>query len=358
MVTIAAVFRFTILPKLANAAAGGFFIALMFATKASFAISLLSWGFSAGACWLFWLKRDRRQSPRKYLKPAFVLLSTSLIVSGVFYTDGLHHPQGIVDALKTYYMYETSPGHDKGYGYFLHLLVWPKAAVGIWWTEGIILILALAACIIAMRKDPRSLAVRFIAISFLAHVLIYSLISYKTPWLMLLPWAHACLLAGAAFSGFFVIQPLARITIGLLCLGGLFYQTTQSLAASGRFSSDARNPYAYVPTTKDPEKIKAWLEQLAELDNVELSPVAVCGKDYWPLPWYLRKVETVGYWPTPNETFTDYAVVFALPSEVAGCDALLALSHVKIPRGLRADLPLTLYLRNDIWDLWTSSTNE
>ena len=32
---------------------------------------------------------------------------------------------------------------------------------------------------------------------------------------------------------------------------------------------------------------------------VTLEPVAVIGSDYWPLPWYLRAFDQIGYWQKP-----------------------------------------------------------
>ena len=41
-----------------------------------------------------------------------------------------------------------------------------------------------------------------------------------------------------------------------------------------------------------------------------------------------------------------------MPAQDQACDDLLGASHTKLPRGLRANVAVTLYLRNDIWQLW------
>jgi hypothetical protein len=45
-------------------------------------------------------------------------------------------------------------------------------------------------------------------------------------------------------------------------------------------------------------------------------------------------------------------VVFAMPETQEAVSRMLAESHVALPRGLRPDVPLIVYLRNDIWALW------
>ena len=94
----------------------------------------------------------------------------------------------------------------------------------------------------------------------------------------------------------------------------------------------------------------------------ELGPaqllIAVVGHEYWPLPWYLRSFETVGYWPTPIQDMTELPIVFAMPLQVHPCDTLLKATHTKLPRGLRTNVSVTLYLRNDIWQRWIHTTEE
>ena len=83
-----------------------------------------------------------------------------------------------------------------------------------------------------------------------------------------------------------------------------------------------------------------------------MEPIGVIGSEYWPLPWYLRSFETIGYWPTPPDTIAQFPVVFAMPAQVAACDDLLEKSHIKLPRSLRSNVSISLYLRHDLWNLW------
>jgi uncharacterized protein (TIGR03663 family) len=363
MLACAALYRFAAKPGVCNGVLAGLSIGLMFATKETAAISILSW-LCAAALYLRYQRYRGSQTATApalaiYCKPAALLLGCAALTAIYFYSDGFRHPAGIFDAVRTYFVYETTAGHEKPFGYYLHFLLWPKQRLGSWWSEALIALLALVA--LWRTGKPRSPvgAVRFLSVATLAHILIYSCIRYKTPWLMLVPWAHACLLAGFACHRAATLKPSARSALALLLLVGIAVQTKQSLHANGRWAQDARNPYAYVPTGKDPEKIQQWLEQLSHTPGMPaLEPIAVVGQAYWPLPWYLRQFEIIGYWLEPIDTLRDCPIVFAMPDRAAHCAALLSASHVPLPRGLRANVQLMMHLRRDLWQRWIDAEQE
>jgi uncharacterized protein (TIGR03663 family) len=362
MLGCAAVFRLTEQPTKRMGALTGLCLGLMFATKETFAISVLAWLPAVGLCyWQQQAKDARHLCPnlRAYIVPAALLGLTTILSAAYFYSDGFRSAQGMIDAVRTYFVYETTAGHEKGPGTYFELLIWPKHTLGIWWTEALIALLAVAAITFAALKRSPNRAVLFLSVATICHFIIYSCIGYKTPWLMLVPWAHACLLAGYAFSSFPDLKTSSRVILTLLLLTGLAYQTKQSIHAAGRLANDSRNPYAYVPTSKDAPKIERWLQQLDALpESPPLAPIAVVGHEYWPLPWYLRSFETVGYWPAPIADMSEFPIVFAMPAHVQDCDDLLSATHTKLPRGLRANVSVTLYLLNDIWQHWMHTTEK
>ena len=49
--------------------------------------------------------------------------------------------------------------------------------------------------------------------------------------------------------------------------------------------------------TADLQRMADWLDELAhDAPVLNSTPVAVVGKAYWPLPWYLRGFDKVGYY--------------------------------------------------------------
>lgn len=339
----------------------GIFIGLMFATKESFAISLIAWsGAGLLVAWENRMSLNRElltAAWRQYRIPVSLSLLAAMVTASAIYTDGFRHPQGAVDALRTFFVYETVAGHDKSLGYYVRLLALPEKSGAVWWFGTPVLVLALYAYLTTLCRDPQTppgrSTIRFIAYAAAGHFLIYSLIAYKTPWLACLPWAHVCLLAGCALVGFSSHRPTRQTVLAVLAGACLVTQFQQARMATGRYASDERNPFAYVPTGGDIETLEAWLKELRQVvPGGMLEPVAVIGTDYWPLPWYLRSFDQIGYWPDPPQDLTQMPLVFALPDAAEAVITKLEKSHAAVPRGLRASVPVWLLVRNDIWQRW------
>jgi uncharacterized protein (TIGR03663 family) len=339
----------------------GLLLGLMFATKESFAISVIAW--TAAGLLVAWENRrnlDRKllaAAWRDYRLPAAVSLLVAALTAIGFYTDGFRHPQGAIDAVRTYFMYKTGAGHDKPFGYYLQLLALPQKSAGVWWFGTPLLGLALCAWAATFRRGPEAPRcrplVRFIAYAAAGHLLIYSLIAYKTPWLVCLTVAHLCLLAGFALSGFANRRLPSRIALAVLAAACLVTQFGQARLATGRYATDARNPYAYVPTRDDVEKLESWLMELRRISPPgALEPVAVIGVDYWPLPWYLRAFDQIGYWRDPPADLAKLPLVFALPETTESVMKLLETTHVALPRGLRDGVPIYVFVKKNIWNHW------
>jgi uncharacterized protein (TIGR03663 family) len=339
----------------------GVLVGLMFATKESFAISIIAW--SAAAILVAIENRNAigremlASAWRIYRLPAAICLLAAALTAGAIYTDGFRHPQGALDAVRTFFVYETVVGHDKSIGYYACLLALPGKAAGVWWFGTPVLLLALDAYAATFRRDPAATpgrpVIRFIAYAAAGHFLIYSLIAYKTPWLACLPWAHVCLLAGFSLTGFPTRRLPAQAALAALVLACLATQIVQTRRATGRFASYPGNPFAYVPTRNDLESLAPWLEQLREIaPGATVEPIAVIGSDYWPLPWYLRPFGQIGYWPEPPPDLAKMPLVFALPDAAGVVAPALEKSHTELYRGLRADVPLWMFVRNDIWRRW------
>jgi uncharacterized protein (TIGR03663 family) len=341
--------------------AAGILIGLMYATKESFAISMIAW---TGAALLtaalapgVWKGEVVTGFALRWWRPFLTAAALAVAVAMVFYTGFLTYPRGAVDAVMTFFVYETVEGHDKPWFWYAELLAWPGKSGGVWWFGTPLVVLALAAFGWSFSNSGRLARqrdlVRFMAFSAAGHVAIYSVFAYKTPWLACLPWAHVCLLAGfslAALPDRRVWQWGAVFAVGLLVCIPLWRQARM---ACGRLASDDRNPYAYVPTRRDVERLESWIQQLrAKAAPGSADTAAVVGNDYWPLPWYLRDFDQVGYWQEPPADLEKMAFVFAMPGAARETGARLADTHMGVPRGLRAEVPLMAHVRKDIWEKW------
>lgn len=230
----------------------------------------------------------------------------------------------------------------------------PHRSGGLAWFETPLLLAALAGAAAGFgppARDPAvRLACRFLAFATLGHFLIYSAIAYKTPWLAVLPWTHAAVLAG--FSTCWLRGGRSRpagsvIATGaiLLAAAGIGLQFLQARQTTGIHASDGRNPYAYVPTSPDLEELEPWLRSiLSHSTDPQQTAIAVVGPEYWPLPWYLRRFPRVGYWAEAPDALDRFPLVCAT-GELDLFD-----SHVPVPRGLRDGVPMTVWVRNDFWE--------
>jgi len=64
---------------------------------------------------------------------------------------------------------------------------------------------------------------------------------------------------------------------------------------------------------------------------------------------------SIGYWDQAVVNMIDAPLVFAIEDYTQTTNALLSDSHIAFPRGLRANVSMTLYLRNDLWTKWINT---
>ena len=68
--------------------------------------------------------------------------------------------------------------------------------------------------------------------------------------------------------------------------------------------ADESNPYAYAHTSNDLLGLPAEIAEMAHRDGINSPRVAVIASDPWPLPWYLRHFNQVGFWQ-PGQQVAD-----------------------------------------------------
>src|SRR4029453_1720280 len=78
----------------------------------------------------------------------------------------------------------------------------------------------------------------------------------------------------------------------------------QAWRAAVTYAADPRNPYVYAQTVPDAVRMATRIRDLSSYHELGLRmQVSVIASPYeqWPLPWYLRSMPNVGYWPAPSE---------------------------------------------------------
>ncbi len=309
----------------------GIFAGLMHATKETCVLHFAAMGgalflvyaveyFIAGAG-LTVSNRNRRAS---FSKKHVLLWTgcaglTSILCFSQFLTDW----RGIWDSIYTYVlMFEraSGQGHEKPFYYYFSLLwggfmnggnvtvsgwdirQWPEmsgllSSRLLFVTERLIFLLALVGVVAAFVSKPRRhqthQLVRFLAIYSVITFLLYSSISYKTPWCILGAW-HGCILMagmGAQVIGDLFFSRAGRIATHTLLFAGAAHLALLSWRLTHDFAADSRNPYNYSMTAADVRDWVGRFHEFAKMDpqgyNMKIMQSDANGA--WPLPWHLAR---------------------------------------------------------------------
>jgi uncharacterized protein (TIGR03663 family) len=252
-------------------------------------------------------------------------LVAAIVVSSVLYSSFTANPAGIPDSVRAYWIWlnraASDPWHLHPWDYYLRLLIHFPARGTPFWTEGLILALALAGAAAgwSRRGVPGADAkvLRFLSLYTLFLVVAYSAIPYKTPW-NVLPFLHGMILL-AGVGAVWVVQASSRsarrVAIGaVLVLGGV-HLAWQAYSASFRFAADPRNPYVYAHTGTDVFRIVERVKGLARAHPEGSSmPVQIISQEnLWPLPWYLRGLSGVRWWNGVSDKAENAPVILVTP---------------------------------------------
>ena len=134
----------------------------------------------------------------------------------------------------------------------------------------------------------------------------------------------------------------------------------QNWLASFRYPADPRNPYVYAQTSPDFLRLVTRVGDVSRIhaDRERMMIAVVAGPyEQWPLPWYLRRMERVGYWTSVAEVGPlDRMPVIVASSEFADAVAAsLGDRYVSEHYGLRPGVLLTVFIERGLWDRYLAS---
>jgi len=304
-------YRYVRTRRLLWAVLAGLFLGLMHATKETCIIALGSIGLALAV--LVLNEKRKGRSFREVLgvvRPIHFLIGAgvALGVSALFFSSFFRNPRGILDSYLTYATYFGRAGgentvHVHPWHYYLRMLLYARYGHGPIWTEGWIVLLALVGLVVALRGKPVGLVdaglLRFVALYTVSMTAVYAAIPYKTPW-CLLGFLHGMILlagVGVVTLWRWARKPVARVPLALLLAVAVGHLAFQAYRANFVYHADSRNPYVYAHPTPDVFTVADLVQEYAGLyeDPRDLTVQVACsGRDYWPLPWYLRSYR-VGY---------------------------------------------------------------
>lgn len=288
------------------AACTGLFAALLVNTKETFVIHFFALGLALAA----WFFLSREKFPAfKVAAVAFGVFIVSGILLLTWFGQNWKALADLFHAVPHLSSRAAGEGHQKAFTYYFKLLV-----TDILWLPTLVGIYAIFNNV-RLRANKAGVA---LAIYTLVVFLIYSAIPYKTPWLTLNFCLPLALLSGIGveyvWSRFNKIGArcltLAIVSIMLVFMG----RTTWALAFKN--AADPKNPLAYAHTVDDLLRLPDRVEQLVKEHNLKQPLIAVVAADPWPLPWYLRKFQRVGFWQPDQDPGN--ADIYITSAEAAG----------------------------------------
>lgn len=368
--------------------------ALLFATKETAFISVgvlliawaMAWGYTRFVAWQGWFgarepasgKRARGKRGGKNganidgmetrglvvrlggWSRILILLAAALglflFVNILFYSSFFTNSKGVWDAVEAYKVWKkTGESGFHGYGWYKYLQ-WlvidktPTPAGGEKWEFGeepALFLLASAGALIALLRETRRRFPLFAALWGFGLLAAYSLIKYKTPWLVL------SMLVPFAIAGGYAIDYLYRrygraLALGVLgvALAVAAYQTVQ---LNYVHYDDDRYIYVYAHTKREYLDMISELERIAERAGTKYETnINVAAPEYWPMPWYLRDYKHVGYQSRVIPTTTD-AIVITSTTQSAEMETKNGASYQLVGTyPMRPGVTLNLYARRDL----------
>lgn len=394
LAAIAAGWRYFVTRRRTWALAAGACAGCAHATKET---SIIAFGCLLGAAAIvtgFRLARHPAARPsiksRGHIHPRLLVDISLAGMAAVFasvtlFSSLFTNPAGPLDSLRALAHYIARAAgqgdiaaHDKPWHYYLATLLYTHTGSGPVWSEALILTLAAMGSVAILWRlraghrpppSPASLPAGGTAgptataapaadlqLFLLAYTvwicLAYSFIPYKTPWCVVQMLQPLTLLAGIGAAALLDLRRARswRVTVSSILLLLCAQLAGQAWRASRAYCTDRRNPYVYAHPVTDVVRVGEYVERVAACapDGCD-TLVEVCHPNPWPLPWYLRRLNRVGYWETPPQR-PPAAIAIADENFAPALDARYGSGYQMSIYGLRPAERLLAYVRQDLYD--------
>lgn len=208
----------------------------------------------------------------------------------VFYSSFFTNSKGISDSFQTFEVWSKTGTVAHVHPFFTY----------VYWLalrEGPLLFLGIigAAFIVLKPKNAYALFAALWAFGLLAA---YSLIPYKTPWLLLNFLVPLALIGGYAVQQIYEFDTGQWRLMGVVLAVVLAVATYQTIDLNffNYDNDDTHYVYVYAHTTRGMLELVDKIDKIASQENGGLTGITIVSPDYWPLPWYLRNYTRVGYY--------------------------------------------------------------
>jgi uncharacterized protein (TIGR03663 family) len=356
--------------RAAWAVAGGLGLGLMYASKETFvfAVAAMLLAIGSSIIWRRWREGGTPGFQPRWKWPHLIAaLAAAVMTAVLFFSSFFTNAAGLSDALRTYMPWLRRAGgetpHAHPWNFYFERLLFFHVRDGPFWSEGFVVALALAGFLGALRGQSRLL--RLIAFYTFWLTLIYTLIPYKTPWCLLGFYHGMILLAGAGAALLWQGCRAAglKAALAVVLTAGASHLAWQSwrgnFAVDSRglpFCDSAKNPYVYSQTLPDALRLVDTVEALARVSPQGYKTLVevMSPESYWPLPWYLRRFQNVGFWDNipsqPPVPMASVPIMIVAAELHAAFDEGPGKTHL-MPGyfALRPQVFLELYVNTNLW---------
>jgi uncharacterized protein (TIGR03663 family) len=228
----------------------------------------------------------------KYLFPAIVCFTVSGIFFVLLYSSFGGNPAGIHDGLTSWMYWKNTgaqSGHMKPFSFYTELVLTYDFMLTFLFFTGFMVI-------VTTSRDKYKLFLCFWA---LLIWFVYSVIPYKTPWLVinfLFPFA---IVAGIGWDIIFknlnryIYKYILVLFLGLLSINAIY----EAIYTKWFIYDEEKNGMSYVhPYREFEEEIKALYTLLLASADQYTTQITVAAPEYWPLPSYMLNYKRIGYY--------------------------------------------------------------
>ncbi len=262
----------------------------------------------------------------------------------LFFSSFFTYPEGVQKAFEAYAIWTKTGSKDHTQNGMLAYAKW------LWEIESPIVILSAIGSLIALAKARHRFAL-FTALWAFGLFLAYTLIPYKTPWLIISFLLPMCLIAGYGIGELLRVEDFnQKVVGGLLAFAAVAVLGFQTYQLNFVRYDDEAMPYIYAHTKRGFLDLIERIEYYAEKSGRgKDATVEVVSPDYWSMPWYLRDYKNAHFYGQLVDANSAEMIVAKTPDQDADVRKRYA-AHYKIAGEfpLRPGVDLVLLVRKDL----------
>jgi uncharacterized protein (TIGR03663 family) len=284
---------------------------------------------------------------------AALALVLFLFINVLFYSSFFTNWKGVGGAIESLQVWAKTGTKEHGHPWYTYL-DW------LWQEQAPLLILGVMGAGLALIRRNSRFAVFAGAWAF-GILAAYSLIPYKTPWLMISFTVPLAVVSGYAVNEIYGFEEglWSRLLAVALALSALAVCGVQMARLNFYHYDDDKYPYVYAHTYRQFLPLVNKIDELAQRAGTgKETEIAILAPEYWPLPWYLRDYGHAGFYGYVERdggglvSVNGPIVISSESQEMEQPDQLAAVLGDRYVRvnsyPLRPGVTLVLYARADL----------